>query len=189
MIGYNQHNFAKNAYKIIVDIDPRELLKPTIIPDMPVNAHVKQFINALLDADYTPQPQHREWNEWCRKILKKYPATSEIQKTDSIINPYVFIDKLFGHLDNNDRIICGNGSACVITFQACKIKQGQRIFTNSGCAAMGYGLPAAMGVAVSDNSRRTICIDGDGSIMMNIQELATIAHNKLNIKIIILNNL
>jgi len=94
----------------------------------------------------------------------------------------------FDALNERDRIICGNGSACVITFQAGKIKQGQRMFTNSGCAAMGYGLPAALGVAVSDNSDRVICIDGDGSIMMNIQELATIAHNHLNVKIILLNN-
>ena len=62
------------------------------------------------------------------------------------------------------------------------------MFTNSGCAAMGYGFPAAIGVAVSDNSRRTICVDGDGSVMMNLQELATVAHNKLNIKLMILNN-
>ena len=98
------------------------------------------------------------------------------------------MDKLFAKLDPDDRIICGNGSACVITFQAGKIKQGQRMFTNSGCAAMGYGLPAALGVAVSDNTKRTICIDGDGSVMMNVQELATIAHNKLNVKLIVLNN-
>ena len=91
-------------------------------------------------------------------------------------------------MKDDDRIICGNGSACVITFQAGKIKQGQRMFTNSGCAAMGYGLPAALGVAVSDNSRRTVCIDGDGSVMMNIQELATIAQNNLDMKLIILNN-
>ena len=75
-----------------------------------------------------------------------------------------------------------------MTFQGCKIKQGQRLFTNSGCAAMGYGFPAAVGVACSDNSKRTICIDGDGSFMMNIQELATVKQNKLNIKIFIINN-
>lgn len=122
--------------------------------------------------------------------MKDYPVVcEEYHRTDNgLINPYVFIDKLFGMLKNDDRIICGNGSACVITFQAGKIKQGQRMFTNSGCAAMGYGLPAALGVAVSDNTKRTVCIDGDGSVMMNLQELATIAHNGLNLKLIILNN-
>ena len=190
MIGYNHFDFAKNAYKIIVDIDPRELIKPTIKPDMPVNADVKDFISALLACDYTPEEKHKDWVKWCKNLVERYPAElKEYHKEDgSLINPYVFISRLFDHLEEDDRIICGNGSACVITFQGCKIKQGQRMFTNSGCAAMGYGFPAAMGVAVSDNSKRTICVDGDGSFMMNIQELATVAYNNLNMKIIILNN-
>ena len=190
MIGYNHFDFAKNAYKIIVDIDPRELIKPTIHADMPVNADVKQLLQKMLMAEYTPSSEHATWVTWCRDLVKRYPAALEsyLKGNNEIINPYVFMDKLFDKLENTDRIICGNGSACVVTFQACKIKQGQRMFTNSGCAAMGYGLPAALGVAVSDNSRRTICIDGDGSVMMNIQELATISYNKLNMKLFILNN-
>lgn len=190
MIGYNHFDFTKNAYKIIVDIDPRELIKPTIKADMPINADVKDFILKLLETEYTPQEKHERWLDWCKSLVKDYPVVcEEYHRTDNgLINPYVFIDKLFGMLKNDDRIICGNGSACVITFQAGKIKQGQRMFTNSGCAAMGYGLPAALGVAVSDNTKRTVCIDGDGSVMMNLQELATIAHNGLNLKLIILNN-
>lgn len=190
MIGYNHYDFAKNAYKIIVDIDPRELIKPTIRPDMPVNADVNDLIDALLKQDYEPQEKHVEWVSWCKNLVKKYPVAQESYKNsgEGVINPYIFTDKLFNHLNEEDRIICGNGSACVITFQACTIKQGQRMFTNSGCAAMGYGFPAAVGVAVADNNKRTICIDGDGSVMMNIQELATVSYNKLNIKLIILNN-
>lgn len=190
MIGYNHFDFAKNAYKIIVDIDPRELIKPTIRPDMPINADALDFVNMLLACDYTPNKTHESWVAWCRELVTKYPAAMDCyHKEDaSPVNPYIFIDKLFSHLNSTDRIICGNGSACVITFQACKIKQGQRMFTNSGCAAMGYGFPAAIGVAVSDNSKRTVCIDGDGSIMMNIQELATVAYNNLDMKIVILNN-
>ncbi len=189
MIGYNHYDFAKNAYKIIVDIDPRELVKPTVHADMPVNADVSDLLDKLLAHDYTPVEAHKPWLNWCRDLVKRYPAAcDEYRGADKLINPYIFIDKLFDHLKSDDRIICGNGSACVITFQAGKIKQGQRMFTNSGCAAMGYGLPAALGVAVSDNSRRTVCIDGDGSVMMNIQELATIAHNKLDIKLLIINN-
>ncbi len=190
MIGYSHYDFAKNAYKILVDIDPRELHKPTIRADMPVNADVKDLISRLLGEPYEPQQKHEDWVKWCRGLLKAYPAAMpEYHRTDGgLINPYIFIDKLFRQLKDNDRIICGNGGACVITFQAGRIRQGQRMFTNSGCAAMGYGLPAALGVAVSDNSRRTVCIDGDGSVMMNIQELATIVHNRLDIKLIIMNN-
>lgn len=189
MIGYNRFDFAKNAYKIIVDIDEKELKKPTVIADMPINADVKEFLSVVNKTAYTPSAEHEKWTLWCRSLLKRYPATlNEYHSTDKKINPYVFVDNLFDQLDNYDRIICGNGSACVVTFQAGKIKQGQRMFTNSGCAAMGYGLPAALGVAVSDNEKRTICLDGDGSIMMNIQELATISYNRLNTKIFILNN-
>lgn len=190
MIGYNHFDFAKNAFKIVVDIDLRELYKPTIKADMPIHADVKDFLNAILQKEYVPEQSHTQWTKWCRNLVQRYPAMlDEYHKTENgLINPYVFMNTLFEMLQEDDRIICGNGSACVITFQGSKIKQGQRMFTNSGCAAMGYGLPAALGVAISDNSKRTICIDGDGSIMMNIQELATIAYNHLDIKIIIINN-
>lgn len=190
MIGYNRFDFAKNAYKIVVDIDPMELQKPTIRPDMPVHADVRALIDSMLAEDYQTQDKHEPWVKWCRNLVKTYPAVLDSYhgQGNGMLNPYVFMDRLFEQCREDERIICGNGSACVITFQACKIKQGQRMFTNSGCAAMGYGLPAALGVAVSDNSRRVVCIDGDGSVMMNIQELATIVHNHLDIKLIILNN-
>ena len=194
MIGYNHFDFAKNAYKIVVDIDEKELRKPTVKVDLPVHGDVKCFLAEMLDQEYQPPEMHESWRKWCRDLLERFPATRPEYPDASgtaeggVINPYVFIDRLFDRLTPEDRIICGNGSACVVTFQAAKIKQGQRLFTNSGCAAMGYGFPAAVGVAVSDNSRRTICIDGDGSIMMNLQELATVAKNRLNLKIFVLNN-
>lgn len=189
MIGYNQYEFAKNAYKIIVDIDEKELYKPTVQPDMAVHADVGQLINAMLKEVYSPSNWHRPWRAWCRSLVEKYPVIEKPDKAAGArIDPYVFIDYLFDRLDQDDRIICSNGAACVVTFQAAKIRQGQRMFTNSGCAAMGYGLPAALGAAVADNSRRTICLEGDGSIMMNLQELATVAYHKLDVKIFILNN-
>ncbi|MBR3355804.1 MAG: thiamine pyrophosphate-binding protein [Oscillospiraceae bacterium] len=190
MIGYNHFDFAKRAFKAVVDIDPRELYKPTVQIELPIHCNVGDFLDAMLEQDYTPVSEHKKWTEWCKNLLYRFPAVQGTYHSldEKLINPYVFIDTLFDHLNNRDRIVCGNGSACVITFQAAKIKQGQRMFTNSGCAAMGYGLPAAVGVAVSDNNRRTICIDGDGSVMMNIQEIATVSHNNLNLKLFILNN-
>lgn len=205
MIGYNRFEFAKNAYKILVDIDQNELYKPTVQPDMAVHADVRQLVDAMLQEAYDPSEWHRPWVAWCRRLVEKYPVPRRagknacIPKPDSrneggksagrkLLDPYLFIDDLFGSLEKDDRVICSNGAACVVTFQAAKIRQGQRMFTNSGCAAMGYGLPAALGAAVSDNSRRTICIEGDGSIMMNLQELATVTYHKLDLKIFILNN-
>lgn len=190
MIGYNHFDFARDAYKIIIDIDPAELIKPTVLPDMPVNADVNQALQALLDCDYEPNPEHVSWLSWCKNLARRFPAVKDDyhKNDDTPINPYVFIDALFKQSRDDDSFICGNGSACVVTFQACHIKQGQRMFTNSGCAAMGYGLPAAVGAAVARPASRIVCIDGDGSVMMNIQELATIAYNKFNLKLFIINN-
>ena len=190
MIGYNRFAFASKAYKIIVDIDEKELKKPTVKANMPVCADAKALMQVMLEQPYTPNPDHGRFLAWCRDLVRRYPAAEPGYRNggEGMLNPYVFLDVLFDELTENDRIVCGNGSACVMTFQAAKIKKGQRMFTNSGCAAMGYGLPAALGAAVADPAHRTVCIDGDGSIMMNIQELATIAHNRLNLKIVLLNN-
>lgn len=189
-ISYNYKSFAKNAYKIIIDIDKAELEKPTVSPDLAINANVKDVINALLKTDYNANNKnHIYWLNWCRDINNKYPVVlPEYYNKASPINPYVFMKELFDCLEENEKVITGNGSACVISFQSAKIKKGQRLYTNSGCAAMGYGLPAALGAAIATKDERIICLDGDGSIQMNIQELATISYNKLNIKIFILNN-
>lgn len=193
MISYNKLAFAENAYKIIVDIDGEELKKPTIHPDMPIHAEVKDFIGALLRQPYERPAAHDKWLRWAQDSNARYPAVRpeyhrEADNTEVNVNPYVFIDMLFARLTAEDIIACGNGSACVVTFQAGKIKQGQRMFTNSGCAAMGYGLPAALGAAVAAPGKRVVCVDGDGSFMMNLQELQTIAHHKLSVKLMLMNN-
>jgi acetolactate synthase-1/2/3 large subunit len=99
----------------------------------------------------------------------------------------VFIEELFATLDSNDIVITGNGSACVIGFQAAKLKTGQRLYTNSGHASMGYDLPAAIGACLANEKKRIICLAGDGSLMMNIQELQTLVGYSLPVKIILLN--
>lgn len=188
-ISYNYNNFAPDAYKIIVDIDKFELQKPTVKPDMPVWADLKDVLPSIAQADYEPNPQHTRWLERCRAVNLKYPAVLESYfKKDSPINPYVFVDRLFSLLCGNDTVVCGNGSACVVSFQAAKLQRGQRLFTNSGCAAMGYGFPASIGTAVALEGSRVICIDGDGSFQMNLQELQTVVYNHLNIKLFYLNN-
>lgn len=189
-ISYNYKDFAKNAYKIYIDIDKSELEKPTLNIDMPINTDISLFFDKMNNYNYVSDNRHRKWLEKCKYINSKYPAV--IQKyylNKKCLNPYVFMHLLFKILKENDIIITGNGSACVISFQCAIIKKGQRLFSNSGCASMGYGLPASIGACISkNNSQRIICIEGDGSIMMNLQELQTVYHNKLNIKIIILNN-
>lgn len=189
-ISYNYKNFAQNAYKIVIDIDKAELQKPTLKPDMPIHADVKDVIEKLLETKFeNKNDDHKKWLNWCKNVNEKYPAClKKYYAKNKPMNPYAFIDTLFKILPEDEPIICGNGSACVVTFQAADIKKGQRLFTNSGCASMGYGFPAAIGVAVNLNGKRAICIDGDGSFQMNLQELQTVVHNNLNLKIIILNN-
>lgn len=187
-ISYNYKEFAKRAYKIVVDIDEAELRKPTVKVDLPIHADLKDAMKEWLDYD-GGQTAHDEWTKWCRDINQKYPAAlPEYYQKSSPVNPYVYIHEMSRQLAADESIVTGNGSACVITFQAMKIKRGQRLFTNSGCAAMGYGFPAALGVAIARKGKRVICIDGDGSFQMNIQELQTVVYHKLNLKIIILNN-
>ena len=115
-----------------------------------------------------------------------WPSTA---KTDEPVNPYCFVQALFEELDEGDVVVTGDGTACVVTFQAADLKPGQRLFTNSGCASMGYDLPAAIGAALCRPAdRRVICLAGDGSIMLNLQELQTIVGNQLPIKLFVLNN-
>lgn len=192
MISYNKHQFAKNAYKIVVDIDENELHKPTVNVDMPVCADVKDVLNSIsayIDGNTQYDPSgYNNWLAACKKVNEKYPAVPDSYYGTDALNPYVFYDKLFDCMDEGDVLAAGNGGACVIGFQTAKIKKNQRIFTNSGCAAMGYGFPAAIGAAVAKKGERVICVDGDGSFQMNIQELQTVVYNKLNLKIVILNN-
>lgn len=189
-VSYNWKTFARAAYKIWVDIDPLELRKPTVTPDMPVVADLKDLIPALLAAPYGgPTAVQREWLEWSRERVRRFPVVLPEYRHNQVVHPYVAMDELFDLLTGDDIIVTGNGSACVVSFQAGKIKQGQRLWTNSGCATMGYDLPAAIGVCTAtDNKQRVICIAGDGSIMMNLQELQTIAGSALPVKVILLNN-
>lgn len=189
-ISYNYRDFAPNAFKIIVDIDQNELKKPTVKADLPIWANVKDVMEDLLRHNLSANVgNHKEWLQWGRDINARFPAVlPEYLKNDTPVNPYVFIDRMSDELNSEDKMICGNGSACVVTFQAAKIKKGQRLFTNSGCAAMGYGFPAAIGACVATNGKRVICIDGDGSFQMNLQELQTVVYNQFNLKIIYLNN-
>ncbi|MCR5615737.1 MAG: thiamine pyrophosphate-binding protein [Saccharofermentans sp.] len=189
MISYNYKAWAKDAYKIVVDIDPAELEKPTVNVDMKINADLKDVLVSINKSGYEADGRHDAWLKWCRDIDARFPAClPEYDDVKSPVNPYVFIDKMSKTITENESVICGNGSACVVTFQGMHIKEGTRLFTNSGCAAMGYGFPAAVGCAVAKEGERVICIDGDGSFQMNIQEMQTVIYNKMNLKTFVLNN-
>jgi len=193
-VSYNWPAFAPDAVKIQVDIDPCELDKPTVRPDLPVVADAKVFLETLevrLAGRDWDAAAHGDWLAWCRERVARYPAVLERQRTvvGERINPYFFIEALFDRLRPDDVIACGNGSACVIPFQAARIRKGQRMFANSGCASMGYDLPAAIGAAIGrGNGGRVICLAGDGSVMMNLQELASLAGLALPVVVFVLEN-
>ena len=190
-ISYNWKAFARCAFKIQVDIDAAELAKPTVRPDMPVHADVRRFLEIaieLLDGDQR-SGDHSRWLQWNRQRVQLYPVVQERHRSEQApLNPYHFIEQLFEKLDEGDVVVCGDGAACVIPFQAGRIKPGQRLFTNAGSASMGYDLPAAVGAAIAGGGRRVICLAGDGSVQLNLQELQTIAHHQLPVKIFVLNN-
>ncbi len=190
-VSFNWKSFAKNAWTCHIDIDKDELDKPTLNTDLKVHANIKNFFNQLHKKLALNNINKNRWSKWIsfnKDMLRNYPATLPCRKNkNKFINPYYFIDKLFEKLPENQIIVCADGTACVVTFQAAKVKQNQRMFHNSGCASMGYEIPAAIG-AYNSKKKPIICIAGDGSIMMNIQELTIIGAKKLPIKIFLLNN-
>lgn len=188
-VSYNWTSFARNALKIWVDIDEVEMNKPTVKADFPIHANLADLLPILSQYTYGgPNDEHRKWLQWCLERRKKYPVVQDEYWRAKKINPYCFMQSLFRQLPVGQITVCANGSACVTSFQAAEIKEDQRLWTNSGCASMGYDLPASIGACIASNRQPIICLAGDGSIMMNIQELQTISALNLPIKIFILNN-
>jgi len=187
-ISYNWKSFAKNAKLIVVDIDKNELDKPTLNIYRKYNCDLKNVIDVCLSNKKFKLDNHRKWLAWAKDIYDRYSKEKFLASKENLMNPYEFYYNFSSKINKDDIIVCSNGSACVITFQAFEVKQGQRMFANSGCATMGYGVPAAVGAAFANKENRIICLDGDGSIQMNLQELAVISYHQLNIKIVVINN-
>lgn len=193
-ISYNWGSFARHAFTVQVDIDPAELEKPTFRAQLPICADAKTFIDLLLaelSGTGGKNAAHTEWLGWCRERLSRYSSVLPKHRTASpgTLNQYHFVELLFAAAQPGDIFACGDATACITPFQAGHLKPGQRLFSNSGSASMGYDLPAAIGAAfAAPAGSRVICLGGDGSLQMNIQELATVAHHQLPIKLFVLNN-
>jgi acetolactate synthase I/II/III large subunit len=189
-VSYNWKSFARYAYKIQIDVDPAELNKPISVADRGICCEAKYFLEEVRRqlVGHVVAEKHEKWLRWCRERVANYPAVLPRQRTwKSGINPYYFVETLFDQLGANDVVVCGDATACIVPFQAARLRKGQRLFSNSGSASMGYDLPAAIGAAVAHGGR-VICLAGDGSIMMNLQELQTVAHYRLPLVIFVLNN-
>ena len=189
-ISYNWKSFGKNAFIVMVDIDTAELEKPTLNVGLKIHASAEDFLTCLVNTVDKPIPHaHRNFLQRARELYSQHPIQQPHLMEDHLLDPYAFLRRLTNILPEGATVVTGNGAACVMTFQVAEVKPFQRYITNSGCASMGYDLPAAIGAAIATTNRDpVICIAGDGSIMMNLQELQTVKTLNLNLKIIILNN-
>ena len=191
--SYNWDSFAKNAWLAQVDVDPAELRKPSVKPDLTVEADLRVFMQVFAqELALQKTPKFSPWANWCQSIKTRYQVMAEHQQVKGApLNPYVMVDRVFKQLREDDAVVCGNASACILPFQVGHLKRGQRLYSNSGSASMGFDLPAAIGSATAAKAAgkgRVICFAGDGSLQMNIQELQTLKTTGLNVIVIILNN-
>jgi acetolactate synthase-1/2/3 large subunit len=186
MTGYNLKEFSPNSKKIYIDIDENEINKHSFEIDHKIVIDLNEFLSTALTLDFEHDIDN--WLKYIKRERKEqiyvYPKHNKLK---DYVSFYYFISKakkLFKGLP----IITSNGTAHVITLQTFNLQKDQRLFTNVGCASMGYGLPAAIGACYGNEKKPVICIEGDGSIMMNLQELQTVKGNNLPIKIILINN-
>lgn len=190
-VSYAYNLLAPKAFKVMVDIDLAEMQKPTLNIDMPIHVNLSEFIDKMLVAleGENELPKFEKWIGWGRNIESKIPTLfDDNPDMDGYANSYKFANELFKQLHNGDVVVTGNGTAYTCTYQAMQVNEGVRVFANQGCAAMGYGLPAAIGACVSNEKGKTICVTGDGSIQMNLQELQTLVTYQLPLKLFVLEN-
>lgn len=200
-VGYNYETWAREAFVVVCDVDQEEMKKPSIHADMRVHADAKDFLEALESA-LDSRPGHvpffaggkglgaLDWNGTCRMWKRRYPLVQAKHVEDKApgANVYALVGELSRQAREGQAIVVGNGSACVVGGHAWHIKDGQRFITQSAIASMGYDLPAAIGASMARPGEDILLLTGDGSIQMNIQELQTIIHHRLPVKIFLINN-
>lgn len=189
-VGYNWKTWARAAEVIMVDIDQGEMKKPTLHVDMPIWADAKDFLSKLDQKAGDKVFNGEDWIKVCQGWKENYPVVlpRQWEENGETANVYAFVRYLSSQLPENSLTAVSNGACCVVGNQAYVIQKGSRMANNSAIASMGYGLPAAIGTCIGGGRRNTICLEGDGSIMMNLQELQTVITNKLPIKIFLINN-
>lgn len=189
VIGYETQLFAREAKKVLVDVDANQLNNALIKIDVPVNLDLKEFLPLLNKKMGNKLLDNKDWLKVCNKWKKEFPSISLEQKNEKkYVNSYYFYDVLSNYLSNTDILVSDQGASFYSLTQAFKVKKGQKVFTNGGFSPMGYGLPAAIGACFANKEKRVICVHGDGGLEMNIQELQTMIHYKLPIKLFVFDN-
>ena len=187
--GLAWKTWAREAKTLFVNVDIADAKKHTLHDVTPVKCDAKNFfekINSMVEVPYT---QHQNWVNMCQEWKKQYPVLQQRQKEQKdLVNVYYAFDYISRQLPENSLTVVSNGACCVAGHQTWYIKNGSRFHNNNGIASMGYGLPAAIGACISSGKKTTICLEGDGSIMMNLQELQTMKYYNLPIKLFLVNN-
>lgn len=186
-IGFNYQAFSPNSRKMVIDIDPNELKKPTLQIDIPICADIAQVTRELLESKEEPFEDSCGWIAYCDRLKQKFPVYLKKFEDSQEVNPYFFIRELQKKLPEDGVIVLGNSTIAGHVLQMGIVESEQRIINNMNCGSMGYDLPAVIGAA-QGLEREVTLITGDGSIMLNLQELMTIRHYRLPIKIFICNN-
>jgi acetolactate synthase-1/2/3 large subunit len=189
-VGYDLKEFGRDAKKVIVDIDPTELAKFSQDASFTlIEAHAKNFIESLLNEVVAPSKEnYSDWKKTCDAWKEKYPFVEPNglhKEQDGLLNSYQFMKELNTHFSSNEIIVTDMGTALTCTHQTLKLKDQQRIVTSTGLGEMGFGLPGAIGASLAADKQRVILINGDGSMMMNLQEMQTIIHHKLPVKLFV----
>lgn len=185
-VGYDFSQFARGAKIIIVDIDELEATKYPV--DKYIKADCSDVLYSLIDKTYMLWGHKKEWVAYCQVMKNKYPLIENYHQDNGYINSYRFITKMSDHLKDDHIIVTDMGTALLSGHQNIKLKPNQTMFTSQGLGEMGYGLPAALGAALACPNKPVLCMNCDGGMMMNLQELHTIIENDLSTKIIIFNN-
>jgi acetolactate synthase-1/2/3 large subunit len=189
-IGFNTKAFAPHARRVMVNINAGELGKSNYVPDLPIQADAKWFIEEFMRQteriEFTPVLR---WQEACEMWRRKYPIiTPQAYGDEEHVNSYAFANTLADLLTSEDVVVTGNSLDAWSIYQSFPVKRGQRVFTNVCYGSMGWDLPAAIGTCVARGNKRTVLVTGDGSLLFNAQELQTIGYNQLNVKVFIFNN-
>jgi acetolactate synthase-1/2/3 large subunit len=189
--GYSPENFARAAKKVMVDVDPTELKKMKGTVQLPVCADVKAFI-AELTAQLSAirEKKRTRWYARCAEWKNKYPVVlPEYRNLTTGVSTYVLAEAISAVTKNEDVIVSGSSGAGIEIFLlAATLKEGQRLFLTTALGAMGNGIPGVIGACIAHAKRRTITVDGDGGLQLNIQELEVIRRLQLPIKLFVLNN-
>ena len=188
-IGFEHSTFAREAKKIIVDIDPAELKKFKFNIDMPVKADCGSLIREMISLKPSPK-KCGAWLDYCALVNKKYPVVlPEYRKKKKYISTYALAEEISHNMKDGDIIVPGSSGMCgEIPMQVFKFKKGQRSLNSPGIGSMGFGVPSALGACVASGKQRVICTNGDGGFQLNIQELETIRRLNLPVKFFVLNN-